>query len=112
MTIAQIVLGVLGMISGLPAIAQPVAYVVAILIPVGAAATTVVAVLHAVVLALEAVAKIPGCTKIQKIADTLSADVDVAGNLVNNDIAPFIQQLSLLPLPKNPAPAVAPAKAA
>lgn len=90
---------VLAMLAAIPAVGPILAKVVAIAVPVSAVATAIVAVWHACVVALAALAHIPGLSKLQGAADFFKTTEDKIVSFEKGWLMPILDQLSMIPLP-------------
>lgn len=91
---------IVGALAAVPVVGKVLAVVISgasILIIV---VNALVVVWHAIVGLLQAVAKIPGLSGVQSLADTLRADSDVIDGVVSGKIIPLLDRISSLPLPQ------------
>ena len=89
----------LSFLAQIPVVGTWLAAIVSYAIPASAVVTALVALWHALVLALVALAQVPGLSGLAGIANTLKTDDDAVEGFVSTYILPVLKQLSLLPLP-------------
>lgn len=101
--------GVLTFLAQVPYVGPVIAIIVKFALPLVAVVTAIVAVWHAVVLALQALAMVPGLQGLANLANSLKTSEDKVDGFVNTYILPALNRLSVLPLPTAaPAAPVAP----
>ena len=99
MNLNQILQLLLGVLNSIPAVGPYLVIVMNWIMPLAAIATSLVAVWHAVVLALQALAKLPALGGLQALADKLVTDDAAVESFLTTYLLPFLAQFSVLPLP-------------
>ncbi len=105
MSFASILQWVLTLLGSIPAVGPYLVIVMNWAVPLSGVITALVAVWHAIVLAMSALANIPALAGLKKYANALSTDDTAVEGFVNTYILPVLSQLSMLPLPKMKKPA-------
>ena len=99
MSITAIFSWVLSLLSSIPVLGPYLAVAMQWAVALSGIVTALVAIWHAVVLAVGALAKLPGLSGLAGLAASLSTDDTAVEGFVNTYILPLLSQLSLLPLP-------------
>lgn len=100
----DLIMTVLGFLTSVPYVGTFLAAVVGYALPLSAVVTALVAVWHAVVIAMGVLAMVPALKGLAPLANTLKTDDAAVTGFVSTWLTPILNRLSLLPLP-----AVAPA---
>jgi hypothetical protein len=95
----DLVTTLLTFLGNIPVVGHYLSLLVSFALPLTAVVTALVAVWHAVVGIVAAVAALPGMSKLQGLADSLKADEDKLVSFENSWILPILNRLSMLPLP-------------
>lgn len=90
---------ILTFLVNVPYIGPVIAVVVQYALPAVTVVTAFVAVWHAVVLALSALAAVPGLQGLSNLANALKTDDNAVEGFVSTWIVPILDRLSVLPLP-------------
>ena len=95
----DLIFGILQFLGGIPAVGPVLATIVTYALPAVAVITALVALWHAIVVCIGALAVVPGLQGLAGLAAKLSgADLKVDG-FVKTYVLPFLNRLSMLPLP-------------
>lgn len=105
MDLMTIVSYMMGMLASIPVIGAFLAKVMPYLAAIPVAVSAFVAVWHAIVLALKAVAMIPGLSKMGAVAEMLAAKEEKITSFQNGTLLPVLNRLSAVPIPKMAPPA-------
>lgn len=100
MTFASILQWVLTLLGSIPAVGPYLVIAMNWAVPAAGIVTALVAVWHAVILAIVALAKIPVLSSLSGLANSLTTDDTAVEGFVNTYILPVLNQLSMLPLPQ------------
>jgi hypothetical protein len=104
----SIVTSVLQMAAGVPAIGKVLAVVLGALVGVSAVVTALVAIWHAAVALVTAVATIPGLSGLAALAKSMQADSAVV-DADSNQLLSWVERLSAIPVPQTAPPVTPPA---
>jgi len=99
-TVLNILSMVVQIVNQIPVLGPYLVLMVKIVGIVSGVISALVALLHAVVIALQGLAKVPGLEKVAVIADKLSHNEEAASGILNKYVFPILAQLSVIPLPK------------
>lgn len=101
MDLISIVLGALPIIASYGAAGKVLAIAIAVAGGLSGVVTALVALWHALVLTIKALAVMPGLTSLSKLADTLAADEQKITDVSQGKILPILNRLSAVSLPKS-----------
>ena len=103
MDVMSIITYLVGLLGSIPV----VGHFLAIALPVAAAlpiaVSAFVALWHAVVMMIAALAGIPGLQGLKNIADSMKAKEDNVSSFANGKLLPLLNRISAIPLPKAPS---------
>lgn len=99
-SILNVVQMLVGYFGSIPAIGKYIAMALGLILSLGAVATAIVGMWHAVVVLLQALAGVPGLQGLMGVANSLKVQEDKLKDFENNKILPILNRLSAISLPK------------
>lgn len=94
---------IIAFLMSVPVVGPWVAIALKVLLPLSVIATAVVALAHATIAVMKAMALIPGLAGLSALSDKLKVKADAAEGFFNTKVKPILDRLSLIPLPKQAA---------
>lgn len=91
-------------LAAVPVIGPILVKILAYALPASAVATAIVALWHATIGFMVALAAVPGLSGLSKVATELQTDENATDTFVNTYVLGILSQLSLIPVPKVAAP--------
>lgn len=89
-----------GLMSAIPVVGGILAKIIMIAAPLTVAVTALVALWHALVVFVSALAVMPGLEGLKTISEKLKASEEQATGFVHNYILPILNRLSMIPIPE------------
>lgn len=99
----SIVISLVQMVAGIPAIGKYLAFALGALVGLSAVVTALVGVWHAAVAAITALAAFPGLGGLSSLSASMQADSAVV-DADSNQLLSWIERFSAIPIPQSPPP--------